>query len=294
MVKTSYIDISPEMEEEFYKNIQPGDRFTFARVIRKNLLLSRNRKIDLAGRSLFSIIADEWRKLTDEQKIAWGNAADVCDLSNWQLFIQDYAARLANSLSGIATPNLLHQSWVGQIHIESPANEAKIAQLHPRSYYIQQKVVGKKRMYSPILVTEDLGLPFTLGLNYKSNLTASGANPFAKMYATFWYSYQGQNLEHELTLPIDLIADWKSDSIELTALTSYVVRYNIYIHLHDVRGDLFFDHVRAEHSGQNWAKDPFCRDIDKNFSRNFYQVPQSWAGVITSEGVDFESIYKDF
>jgi len=294
MAKTSYIEISPEFEEAFFNGVQPGDRFTFARVVRKNLLLSRNRKIDLAGRSLFGIIADVWRGLTNEQKTAWGESADILGLSNWQLFIQDYAARLANSIGGIATPELLHQSWVGQIHIEAPATEAKITQLHPRSYYVRQKVIGKKSMYSPVLVTEDLALPFTLGLNYKSNLTASGPDPYAKIYATFWYSYQGVNREHELSIPIDLIADWKTASAELTELISYVVRYNLYIHLHDLRGDLYFDNIVAEHSSQNWARDPFCRDIDKNFSRNFYQVPEAWAGVITPEGVDFESIYKDF
>ena len=135
---------------------------------------------------------------------------------------------------------------------------------------------------------------FTLGLNYKSNLSASGPNPYAKFYAKFWYSYQGRNLEYELSIPLDLIADWKTASDELTELISYVVRYNLYIHLHDLEGDLYFDNVKAIHGGQNWARDPFCKDIDKNFSRNFYQVPQAWVGVITSEGVDFESIYKDF
>jgi len=294
MAKTAYIQISPELEEEFYKNIQPGDRFTFARIARKNLLLSRNRKIELAGRSLFSIISVAWGTLTTEQKSAWSSAADLVNLTGWQLFIQDYAARLANGIGGIATPSLLHQSWVGQIHIESPATEAKITQLHPRSYYVQQKVVGKKSMYSPVLVTEDLALPFTLGLNYKSNLTASGPDPYAKFSAVFWYSYQGVNLEYELSLPLDLIADWKNATIELTELLSYVVRYNLYFHLHDLRGDLYFDNISAEHGGQNWVRDPFCKDIDKNFSRNFYQVPENWAAVISSEGVDFDSIYKDF
>ena len=294
MAKTAYIDIAPELEEEFFKSVQPGDRFTFARVVRKNLLLSRNRKINVAGRSLFGVISDYWRTLTTVQKTAWSASADLMGISGWQLFVQDQAARLANGIAGIATPSLLHQAWVGQLHIEAPATEAKITQLHPRNYYIRQKVVGKKSMYSPVLITEDLGLPFTLGFNYKSNLTASGANPYATLYATFWYSYQGVNKEYTLSIPLDLIANWKTVSAEVTEILTYVVRYNLYIHLHDLQGDLYFDNVKATHSGQNWARDPFCKEIDKNFSRNFYQVPQSWAGVITSEGVDFESIYKDF
>jgi len=294
MAKTAYIEISPELEEEFYKNIQPGDRFTFARVARKNLLLSKNRKIELAGRSLFSIIGEAWGTLTTEQKTAWSTAADLVNLTGWQLFIQDYAARLANGIAGIATPSLFHQSWVGQIHIESPATEAKITQLHPRNYYVQQKVVGKKSMYSPVLITEDVALPFTLSLNYKSNLAAEGVDPYAILYARFWYSYQGVNLYQNLEIPLDLVADWKNADAVLSSLVSYVVGYDLYIHIHDLRGDLYFDNIKAEHSGQNWVRDPFCKDIDKNFSRNFYQVPENWAAVISSEGVDFDSIYKDF
>jgi len=294
MAKTSYINISPELEETFWKNVQPGDRFTYSRVTVKNLLLSKNTKIKLAGRSLFSIIADVWRTFTTIQKSAWSSSGDILGITGWQLFIQDQAARLGNNMTGHATPDLLHQSWVGQLHIESPATEAKIAQLHPRNYYIRQKVVGTKSQYSPVLITEDLNLPFTLGLNYKSNLTASGSDPYAKMYAVFWYSYQGENKEYTLEIDLDLVADWKTASIQLSVLLTYVVRYNLYIHLHDLRGDLYFDNIKAYHSSQNWAHDPHCKDIDKNFSRNFYQVPQSWVGITTSEGVDFESIYKDF
>lgn len=294
MAKTSYIDISPESSELYYKGLQSGDRFTFSRVVRKNLLLSRNTKINLAGRSLFGIIAEYWRAFSSEQKNAWSAAADEIGITGWQLFIQDQAARLANSMSGVATPSLLHQSWVGQLHIESPATEAKIVQLHPRSYYVKRKVTGTKSQYSPVLVTEDFILPFQIGLNYKSNLSSAGADPYAKMYALVWYSYQGVNLEHTLEIPLNLVADWNSVSETLSSLETIVVGYNLYIHLHDVTGDLYFDNIKAVHGGQNWARDPFCREIDAEFSRNFYQVPRSWAAEIADEGVDFESVYKDF
>ena len=231
MAKTSYINIDPSLEGAFYGGVQPGDRFTFARVIRKNLLLSRTQKIKLAGRSLFSIIADVWRGLSTVTKGLWSTAADEVGLSGWQLFVSDYAARLANGLEGVTTPSTLHQARFGNLHIESPANEAKISQLHPRSYYVKQKVAGKKNMYSPILVTEDLSLPFILGLNYKTNLSASGADPYAKLYARFWYSYQGRNLEQDLVIDLDLVTNWKNAENTLTTLETIIVRYDLYIHL---------------------------------------------------------------
>jgi hypothetical protein len=149
-------------------------------------------------------------------------------------------------------------------------------------------------MYSPVLITEDLGMPFTLSVNYKTNLTAVGANPYAKIYARFWYSYQGKNLTHDLEIPLDLVSDWNSDFALLNNLVSYVVRYDLYIEVHDLQGDLYFDNISAEHSAQNWARDPFCKDINQGFTRNYYQIPKHWSAITAPAGVIFETVYKDF
>lgn len=294
MAKTSYIDILPEADDQFFFSLQPGDRFTFGRVARKNVLLSRKRKTGVSQRSLLPEIAVSWAGLSGAQKTAWSDAGAECNLNGYRLFTQDFCARRINDLAGLATPSLFHQSWVGQIHIGAPATEVKLVQIHPRSYYIKQKVYGKKSMYNPVVVTEDLTLPFDLSLNYKSNLTAEGANPYAKFYAEFWYSYQGVNLLHNLEIPLDLVSNWKYATATLSVLKSIVVRYDLHIHLHDLRGDLYFDNIKAEHGGQNWVRDPFCKDIDQSFTRNYYQIPKHWAPEIMPEGADFESIYKDF
>lgn len=294
MAKTSYIDILPEVEDPFFSSLQPGDRFTFGRVSRKNVLISRKRKTGLSQRSLLPEIAAAWAGLSGAQKTAWSDAGAECNLNGYRLFTQDYCARRVNDLAGLATPSLFHQSWVGQIHIGAPATEVKLVQIHPRSYYIKQKVYGKKSMYNPVVVTEDLTLPFDLSLNYKSNLTAEGADPYAKFYAEFWYSYQGVNLLYNLEIPLDLSAGWKNATATLSVLKSIVVRYDLHIHLHDLRGDLYFDNIKAEHGGQNWVRDPFCKDVDQSFTRNYYQIPKHWAPEILPEGADFESIYKDF
>jgi len=108
------------------------------------LLLSRTQKIKLAGRSLFSIIADVWRGLSTVTKGLWSTAADEVGLSGWQLFVSDYAARLANGLEGVTTPSTLHQARFGNLHIESPANEAKISQLHRVVIMLNKKLPVKK------------------------------------------------------------------------------------------------------------------------------------------------------
>jgi hypothetical protein len=197
-------------------------------------------------------------------------------------------------MAGVAIPSTFHQSWIGNIKIEDPASEIKIVQLHPRNYWVSRKVGGKKGMYQPVLVTEDLGLPCKIALNYSSDLSSQGGEVFAKFYARFWYSYQGVNLYHELEIPLDYATDWKYAEVTLPSLTSYVVRVDLYFHLKGLRGDLYFDNIKLEHSGQNWCRDPFCKDILQGFTRAFYQIPKNWAAVTLPVGAQFDSIYKDF
>ena len=327
MAQTEYVDIIPELEEIFFTGIQPGDRFGYSRLSRKVTLFSRKKKAGLTARSLLPQIAALWAGFSGAEKTAWATAAaeeksvwsstsfsehlaifgtgefgvayfgtdiPISNLSGWRLFVQDQSARLKNDIAGVATPSLLHQCWVGGLRIEAPATELKIVQLHPHFYWISQKVKGKKGMYEPVQIGEDLALPVTISLNYHSDLVTDGAAPSAKFYARFWHSYQGADLYEDLEISLDLVADWKAATATLTTLSGYVIRYDLYIHLHDLTGDLFIDNVSVLHSGQNWARDPFCSDINQGFTRAFYQIPKHWAGVIVPAGASYESVYQDF
>ncbi|MFA5359226.1 MAG: hypothetical protein WC310_05445 [Patescibacteria group bacterium] len=294
MAKTSYVDIPVGDVDAFYSNVQAGDRFTYSRIRKKSVLLSDAKKLDLAGRSLLSVVGPMYKNLDSAVKLAWKNAGAVIGMKAYNLFVQDQCARIKAGLAGEATPSLLHQSFVGQLHIESPATELKIAQFHPDHYFVKQKVPGFKNMYSPVMITESLALPLSIGLNYKSNLTAQGAGAFAKFYAYIHYLYQGRDLYYTLSVNLDLLADWNRVSAVLNTIITRAVHYDLYIHLFNVSGDLFFDNVSAEHSGVNWCRDPFCKDINQGFTSAFYQVPKHWTGVIAPAGTEFESVYKDF
>jgi hypothetical protein len=294
MSKVSYIDVLPELEDSYYRQLRPGDRFVSSRIARKIVMFSRKRKAGLRAKSLLPQIAELWASLSGSEKEAWTSAGEVCGLNGWRLFVQDTTARIINDLSGSAVPETLHQSWIGNLHIEAPASNIKIVQTHPHFYYISRKITGTKGQFSPVLVNEDLSLPFILGLNYASDLAAVGPNPFARLFARFWYSYQGVNLMQDLVLELDLQSGWKFVEATLTFLETIIVRYDLFFEVNDLRGDLYFDNVKAEHSGQNWARDPFCKDINQGFTRAFYQIPKHWAGVEVPVGSQFESIYKDF
>jgi len=294
MAKCTYIDLLPEDYDLFYSNLASGDRFVNSRVKKKTTLFSRYKKGRLAAQSIFKTLSPVWRGFTDEQRQAWNDVGDVIELNGWQAFVEDTAARWRYSYSGYSTPSLLHNARVGKINISSPATEIKIAQYHPQFYYIRKKVYGKKGMYYPLKIEEYFGLPLELKIRYSSDLTAAGPSPFAKFYARVHSLYQGRDIYTDLEIDLDLSSAWKLDSAILSSVTGLAVNYDLYIHLQDVTGSLWFDNLEANHSGQNWVRDWDCDDINKVFGSVYYQVPQNWAPLIIPDGAEYESIYEEF
>ena len=294
MAKVAYIDLTTEEEIPYYGVLNAQSRFSFARVARKVTLLSKNRVAGITNRSILPQVASVWNSLTSGQKTDWTTAGAQRGLNGYRLFVQDQSLRIKNGLPGSATPSILHQSYVGNLHIEAPATNIKIVQLHPHSYWISRKVSGKKGMYEPVLITEDVVLPLVLSLNYKADLVSTGPAPSARFYVKVWHSYQGNDLYHYLEIPLDLSCSWKNATATLSTLVSYVVGYDLYIELVNVQGDLYIDNVKSTHSEQNWVRDTYCQDIDQSFTKAFYQIPKHWAVIDVPEGAWYNSIYKDF
>lgn len=294
MAKTEYIDLLPAQSELFYKSLNAQDRFINARVAKKIVFFSRKRKKGLSQKSLLPVIADFWAGLSEVQKSAWSAAGAECGLNGWRLFVQDMCARIYNDIAGVATPSLFHQSWIGNLKVEAPANEIKITQLHPRFYWISQKVTGKKGMYEPVKITEDFSLPLKISLNYSADLVSTGEGSFAKYYASVWRTYQGVDIPQILEIPLDLQTAWKSAENTLSTVVGQIIGYSLFFHLYNVTGNLYIDNVKSEHSAQNWVRDSYCKDILQGFTRAFYQIPMHWAGVIVPAGAQYDSIYKDF
>lgn len=291
MAKTSYIQVPPELEDKFYKAVQTMDRFIIPRLKPKIGLFSRKRKTEIASRSYLSQCAALWNNFTDEQQQAWKDVDPHSQQHGYRTFIADQAQRIKLELAGVATPNQYHQDLVGKLLIESPADELKITQLHPSSYWISQKVEGKKNMYQPIEISESFSLPLKITISYKSDLTSTGEGSFAHFYTVIRHLYQGQNLSYNLIVSIPLQSHWNKKDITISSLIGQAVSYDLYIHLYNVTGTLLIDNVKAEHSGSNWAIDSFCNKIEQTFSRGFYQVSQPWAPITLPTGSSYKSIY---
>lgn len=291
MAKTSLLIIPPGLDTTYFKSLQSGDRFTIPHIKVKRLFTSRSRKTGLTQKSLMVQLAPVWAGFSDVERLAWNNAGAVCDMTGWRLFIQDTAVRIANGISGYANPNLLYQSKVGKIEIESPAIGLTIIQLHPQSYYINKKVIGTRSEYEPKLVVENLSLPVDIAISYKSNLISAGSDPFAKFYIIIYSNYQGLTLENVCEIPFSLVHDWERLTASISGVKGQFKGYTAFIEIHDSTGSLLFDNVDITHGGVNWARDPFCNSIQTTFTKAFYQIPKNWAPKEIISGAFYGSVY---
>lgn len=293
MAKTSVLEVTPELEEKYWGGLQTPERFVIPRIRIKVVILSRKKVEGLTGRSYLPACSTVWRGFTSQQKQDWKDIDPHPQKHGWRTFVADKCKRIKFGLPGEATPNEFHQDMVGKLLIEAPAEEIKLIQPHPNFYWVNRKVTGKKGMYEPVKVDEAFALPLKITISYKSDLTSTGGGSFARFYATIRHLYQAQNLSHDEIIEIPLVASWTKQEATVTSLLGVAISYNLYIHLYKVRGTLLIDNVKAEHSASNWARDTYCKKIEQDFTRGFYQIPKHWAPITLPDGAGYKSIYPE-
>jgi len=292
-MKTSVITIPAGLDVAYNRVIQSGDRFIYPHVKVKRLFTSRSRKKGLTQKSLFVILAPVWNAFDEETKLLWTNAGAECNLTGFKLFVQDTAVRMANEMEGYATPSTLYQSKVGKIEIEAPAIGLTLLQLHPQTYYINKKVSGTRSQYEPKLIQENLSMPVNIAISYKSELFSAGDNPLARFFVIVYSNYQGRTIENTCEINFPLIHAWQRLTATINNVVGHFRGYTAFIQIQDARGKLLFDNVEIVHTGQNWARDPFCNSIQTSFTKAFYQIPRHWAPQTITSGAYYRSVYHD-
>lgn len=293
MAKTSFQLIPVELQQSYSKVLTTGDRFTAPRVRRKVSFFSRNRIKGLTEKSLIPSVSADWALLSQAEKDSWVSAGSHCNLSGFKCFLKDRAFRIKNELVGYAVPSNLHQVEVGLLRVQAPATRLEIQQLHPAWYYVQRKVRGTRNQFEAVKVNESFGLPFQIEISYNALLTAAGPNPKARFYCIVYSHYQGRTVENVLEVPFSFNVGWSRATALMTKAVGMERGYTAFLEIEDARGDLLIDNVVLSHSGQNWARDPYCNDIDQGFTKAFYQVPKHWAAVDVPEGAFFGSVYYE-
>lgn len=293
MARVGLSVVPEELQPLFDKSIAAGNRYIYVCYRRVLRFFNRERELDLLARSYLVEISNLWFELTSGQRTAWADVGALIGLSGWKLFVSDTSERMNLSLPGTATPSEYHQVRAGYIEIVAPATSIKIAQKHPRDYVVKQRIPGTQSQFAPVPITEDFALPLTIGVNFKTDLTSEGAGASARFYAKVRSNYQGRNIYTEVGIDIPLSSGWDYAEATLSEVVGPVISYEVFLECVDVSGELWFDNPVISHSGQNWARDPLCDDINETFSYAYRDVIPNWEAVDVPAGASFSSFYND-
>lgn len=293
MAKVSYTDPNLAEIAGLYNNARVADRFTISRISKKRVFLSPEQIAKISDRSYLKEISTLWKSLNSTQQLAWKNIDQRTRKNGWQMFVKDCSARFKADIPGIATPSNLHQGIVGNINLESGAGEYMIGQAHPNTYFVQRRIPGKKSMQEQVEIKENLYLPLTVGLNYKSTLEPDGDDPQAKFGAIVSSHYQGLDIQTIIEINLNGLGTWGNESVNLASVKGVARSYILLFYFKNVKGNVFFDNVQAIHAGQNWARDPNCEQIEYNYSRTWQQVAKNWELLIDSPLAYHASGYLD-
>lgn len=291
MVKVGFVNRSPDIKIPFNKAVVPVTKTLNSSMRANRNIVHRRRRKEIADRSYLPALRDIWANMDDDTKATWVAAAAVDGRSAWFFFVSETSARWKSGQTGVTYITDFHAGLVGHIEIGGSATGVLLQQDHNFQHKRMIRVVGSQTQKVPIIVNEILTVPFTIGLSYRSNLTAAGPNPYARLYARVTTAYKGGNPPTEVECILALVSGWASSESTLDALVGVPRHYSLGLELRDCVGTLEFDYVRAEHSGTNFAFDFRCDDISHGFSNTNYKLPPPWSPVDLQPGVTFSSIY---
>lgn len=294
MAKTSFCLVPMGLEEMRGRALTSGDRFLYSTIRRKPVSVSRKLKNKLLLKSVIPIATQYWRALSIEQREAWASASFISGQTPFALFLRDVAYRLKYDLPAQVNASDIVQYMCGQLEITAPATAIKIEQIHPLNYFINHKVQGTRDTYEPVKIIESFDLPLEIKISHRTSLTSAGASPKVSFYALVLSHYQGRNIETKLEIPFGLTDEWQNNSATLSTVFGLIKGYSVYIEAVDVQGIIQFDNVDIIHSGQNWARDKECNNINSIFTKAFQQIPRHWAPEVMPEGAYYSSVFCNY
>jgi len=252
------ITLPAGLEIIYNKQIKMYDISVLCNVGKNPQFFPRDKFYTLRGITYLFQIAYAWSSLSDELRDEWKLAGNVIGQHGYNLYVQEKSYRLKYGIGGEPTPSLYHQYTVGHINIQSPASSAFIAQYNNRR----------------------INFPASFELCFKTNLTSAGSNPYAQLKFTWTRYYEGQNIESTEIIDLPLVSGWDKRKKWITQYKGIRGKWRLELELNDVTGDIWFDNVIVEYSGEIKINDPYCLDVVK-----------WWKGVNLPEGVTFETVY---
>lgn len=213
-------------------------------VTKQRTKYSRADKQALADNSYIGLISEAWNALTDGERADWKTAGLVCGLDGYNLFTQDKAYRIKNSIAGNATPSIYHQYLVGHLHIDEGAGDCHFKQAN----------------------TNIFTFPATLYIRFKTALLADPANgEFIKVRFKYEYDEGGGPTWQTDELSLSLSQSWNNQSLAITEHTGLTGEWSFEIETHAVKGDFYFDDFFVETASGIITRDDNCEQVEKRW-----------------------------
>lgn len=257
--------------------------------------VSRRVKKRLREQSPLRLASVIWQNLEQSQRDDWQTVASGYGLSGWQLFVQrgtEQQQRGPVELGGYSyawayygfgsveednNPDYIALYLAGRLDIAAPADEVIITQQHDEFYNIRRIIPQSKRVFETVEIEEKLNLPLEIATSWRTDLVASGGSPSVEFYATIEYDNDGITDYYKQGFALGLQDGWQRNSVVLTPTLGTIYGYSLSFALTDCIGTLWFDNVRAEHTGTNWALDPHCYNVNPPIVRQHGDIAQPWS-----------------
>lgn len=305
-----------ELDNTFW-NLQRGSPAKFINVSQNQTMgfirrrATRSTKNRLRQQSPLSLSSTIWKDLTQTQKDDWTFVAADYGLNGWQLFVQRGteqqlrgptelgAYTFGNAFYGFGSdlennePGTLANYKAGKVSIITNPVGILIEQAHPASYNVRRRIPQSQQVFETVAVNEELILPLTIGVSYRTMLNEAGENPDAKFYARIEYETESGTAYDEQGFTLELGDGWTRDSLIITEAPGAVLGYSLFFSFTDLDGEFWFDNVEAVHTGTNWAIDPFCNNVAPEILPQWGNVNPTWQKNVTDEFALLETALID-
>jgi len=254
------------------------------------------RKRNFRSLELLSTLPDIsllWSGLSSAQRTAWDVAASYSNLTGYQLFVKDTSYRINNNLAGLGTPNNNHQFKVLEWESAPGSEEFYLRQDHESEYTILVKNIGQKNAYTPVVITEVGTGVFSLEFDYFSDLDWTYEPDFFGVYIYFSGTKNGSPSSDSFWFDLEPQTDWTRFSEEFTPDLDEYDFYYVEFDAYPLNGLFRADNFNFYHDGQNWAFDPKCDNIDKEYYFRIDKWEFPWFVDSDIDPSKFESVYLE-
>ena len=269
------------------------DKCTHPHITDKLHSVSWARKKELEARSFIPQVGKAWRGLSQGSKDYWEALSNMVGLSGYQAFVQENVARLERGLGIQEDPNLYHQGLVGRVVVSAPASEVVLKQSHQGNNWYTRKVVGSKNQLELYQLEEGPGGEAVLSVNSSTALEGVGGEPYCRLRACVHFKVDGDEYDYDFVLNLPLVGEWANHMLEFEFPSPGTLYYNLFIELHDVRGQLLLDNLIFSYNGTAWARDPRFDEMERVFTGGLSAAKRHWEPITLPAGASFGSVYPE-